>query len=502
MRTNRRTIYFLLSLLSGPAALFAGVGPFQAPVSFATGTSPRGVATGDFFGNGTQDLIVANFGSPTFIGQSTPVSFLTPQNSILQIFSPSPNGLILSATIPTASSPRGLSAFKSTAGGADDILVSAYDANLVQVFGRRSGKFVKVDEAPTLAMPVGVAAGLTRPGGAPFVVVADYGSNSISIYPVKNGKLGARTDIPVDGGPTQVAVGDLNGSGFNEIAVVCLPADKIDLLSVKSDDPSTYAALPAISLPAGSSPSDLRLADLNHDGKTDMVVSDFSTNSISIYLQQAGGTLLAQPALPTSGSHPNGLTVADLTGQGSPDIIVANRDSNTLDIFETSGLQYALSRTLKVSDDSAVTFGPVEVAALDVTGQGSVALATSHMSSNSLKVLALVATPQATPTADPRPAGGLFSQDTTYAYPNPARAGDVKFHFELPASTVVAIRVFDVTGAAVWGETLQASQTQAGSNLVDWNLTNQAGEKLASGTYIYRVTVGGQTATHKLAIIH
>jgi hypothetical protein len=494
---------FLLPLfLSAPAVLCAAVGPFQSAVSITAGTSPRGVATGDFFGNGTQDLIVANFGSPTFIGQSTPASLLSSQNSTLQIFAPSPNGLILAATIPTASSPRGLSAFKLTGAGADDILVSAYDANLVQIFGRQGGKFVKVDEAPTLNMPVGVAAGLTRAGGTPFVVVADYGSNSISIYPFKNGKLGARTDIPVDGGPTQVAVGDLGGSGFNEIAVVCLPSDKIDLLGVKSDDPSTYAALSPISLPAGSSPSDLSLADLNHDGKTDMVVSDFSTNSISIFLQQAGGTLLAQPALPTSGSHPNGLTVADLTGQGTPDIIVANRDSNSLDIFEPSGAQYALSRTLKVSADSAVTFGPVEVAALDVTGQGSLALAASHMSSNSIKVLALVATPPATPTAGPRSAGGVFSQDTTYAYPNPARGGDVKFQFQLPASSVVEIRVFDVTGAAVWGETLQASQTQAGANLVDWNLANQAGGKLASGIYIYRVTVGGQTATHKLAIIH
>jgi hypothetical protein len=502
MKAKNRYRYVALWLLSAPATLFAGVGPFQAAVSITTGTSPRGVATGDFFGTGNQELIVANFGSPTFIGQTTPVSLLGLQNSTLQIFSPSPNGLMLAATIPTASSPRGLSAFKLTAGSADDILVSAYDANLVQIFGRQGGKFVKVDEAPTLAMPVGVASGLTRPGGTPFVVVADYGANSISIYPVKNGKLGARTDVAVDGGPTQVAVGDLNGSGFNEIAVVCLPSDKIDLLGVKSDDPSTYSALPSISLPAGSAPSDLRLADLNHDGKTDMVVSDFSTNSISIFLQQPGGTLLAQPALATSGSHPNGLTVADLTGQGSPDIIVANRDSNSLDIFEASGLQYALSRTLKVSDDSAVTFGPVEVAALDVTGQGSLALAASHMSSNSVKVLALVATPQATPTADPRSAGGLFSQDTTFAYPNPARAGDVKFHFELPSSSVVEIRVFDVTGAAVWGETLQASQTQAGTNQVDWNLTNPVGRKLASGTYIYRITVGGQTATHKLAIIH
>ncbi len=238
MRNIGRYFFLFLITLSVPTVLLAGIGPFQTAVSMSAGVSPRGVATGDLFGNGTRDLIVANFGSPTFIGQSTPASLMGLQNSSIQVYVPSPNGLVLSATIPTASSPRGLSTFKLTYGQGDDIVVTAYDANLLQVFGRQNGKFVKVDEASTLNMPVGVATGLTRPGGTPFIVVADYGSNSLSVYPVKNGKLGKRTDIPVDGGPTQVAIGDLNGSGFNQIAVVCLPADKIDLLSVKSDDPS------------------------------------------------------------------------------------------------------------------------------------------------------------------------------------------------------------------------------------------------------------------------
>ncbi len=488
-----------------PKVLFAVPNPFQQVVTLNTGVSPRGVATGDVFGNGTTDLIVANFGSPTFIGQSTPASVLALGNSSIQIFVPSPNGLVSAGTIPTASSPRGLSTFKLIPGEADDILVTGYDANLVQIFGWQGEKFTQIDQAPTMNMPVGVAAGLTRPGGTPFVVVADFGTNSISIYPVKNGKLGARTDIPVDGGPTQVAVGNLSGSGFNEIAVVCLTSDKIDLLAVKSDDPSTYATLPSLSLPQNSAPSDLKLADLNHDGKTDMVVSDFSTNSITVYLQQPGGNLLPQAPVATSGSHPNGLTVADLTGQGSPNIIVANRDSNSLDIFQWSGLQFVLNQTLKVSQDSAVTFGPVEVAALDVTGQGSMALATSHMSSNSLKVLPLniTAQPASIPLGNSNlNGGGVFSAESTYCFPNPARGGDVKFTFQLPSPSVVEIRVFDITGAAVWSETLQASQTQAGTNNVDWNLTNYGGTKLASGMYVYSLTIGGQTITRKLAVIH
>jgi hypothetical protein len=502
MKINFRYLSLLSLSFLAPAVLLADPS-FQPAVSINTGVSPRGMAIGDVFGNGTKDLIVANFGSPTFIGQSTPASVLSLGNSSLQIFVPSATGLVLGATIPTGFSPRGIATLKLNS-AADDILVTDYDANLLEIYGWQGGKFTKIDQASTLNMPVGIAAGHTRPGGTPFVVVANYGSNSISVYPLKNGKLGNRTVIPTDGGPTQVAIGSLGGSQFNEIAVVCLPADKIDLFAVKSDDPSAYSPLPALSLPPGSAPSDLKLADLNHNGKTDMVVSDFSNNSIIVYLQQPNGSLLAQAPLATSGNHPNGLTVADLTGQGSPDIIVANRDSNTLDIFQWSGLQFSLSQTVKVSPEAAVNFGPVEVAALDVTGQGNMALATSHMSSNSLKVVTLDVPAKPTPTAmiSSRSNGGTFSGDTTYCYPNPARGGDVKFSFQLPSPSGVEIQVFAVTGALVWSENLQASQTQAGTNNVDWNLTNSEGSKLASGIYIYHVTVGGQSVTHKLAVIH
>ncbi len=503
MNLKPRFWTLLLLPLFAPGLLIADA-PFPQPaVSLDAGTSPRGIGTGDVFGKGTLDLVVANFGSPTFIGQSTPASLLAAQNSSLQVFAPSPGGLRLAATVPTASSPRGLSFLRPKGGDRAYILVTCYDANLLQVFGWQGGKFVKVDEAPTLKMPVGIAAGTTRRGGAPFVAVADYGADSLSLYPVKNGKLGPRTDIPMPGGPIQVAVGDLNGDGFNEVAVACMNVNKIEILTVASDDPSAYTHLETLALPDGSSPSDLRLADLNRDGKTDLVAADFSANRVLTYLQKPDGTLSAQAPLTTSGSHPNGLTVADLGGTQGPAILVANRDSDTLDIFQASGQQYQLARTLKVADDSGSGFGPVEVAVLDGEGQDGKIIVTSHMRSNTLKVLAVGGCPESTPTPSiGAPAGGYsFSQDTTYCYPNPAHGGDVKIRFDLPAPGAVSVRVFNLVGERVWSRDLGASQTQAGTNTLDWNLSNQAGQNLASGTYLCSVTAGDRTVTRKLAVI-
>jgi 6-phosphogluconolactonase (cycloisomerase 2 family) len=492
----------LLSVLPADGA----VNPFRPVSSLPTNTSPRGVAVGNVFGDGIPSFIVANFGSPTFIGQSTAATLLTPQNSNLQVFSLSPEGLDLKATIPTASSPRGLCTFDVNGSGLQDIVVTAYDAGQVQIFGWQNGQFVQVDEQPTLKMPVGVAMGWSRGNGAGLLAVADYGANSLSLFEVKNGKLGKRFDVPVDNGPTQVAIGDLKGDGGNEIAVVCLLANKIDILSQSpngiNEDLSSYRVTQVLNLPDGSMPADVKIADLNGDGKADLVTADFGTNAISVFLQQNDGTLLAQPTLSTSGSHPNGLTVGDLYKDGKREIIVANRDSDTIDVFQMNANQFQLVQTLKVSNDPETSFGPVEVGLVDA-GNGKVDLVASHMRSNSIRVLT-EDLPQPTPTpagAGVSGEGNFFSGATVYCYPNLTHDGNVAIHFSLATPLPISIQIFDMVGDLVWSKGLGPSQTQTGANVVDWQGVNQNGRSLASGLYLCSIHAGNQTVTKKIAII-
>jgi hypothetical protein len=490
--------------------LNAAVFSYQPALTVAATSSPRGVVVGNVYGRGKASLIVANFGAPTFIGQSTPASLLNPLYSNLQVFSPSLDGLKLTDTIPTASSPRGVFLFDLFNRGRLNILTTAYDSNVIQVFGWQKSQFVKLDEKPTLKMPVGVTAGLTRPGGTAYAVVTDYGTNQISIFTVEDGKLGQRVDIAVDAGPTQAAIGDLNGDGRNEIAVVCLPSNKIDLLAFRPaghvDDPATYAVTKSLALPAGSGPADLRVADVNGDGLSDLVVAGFEKNAIFIYLQQKDGSLSLASTLPISGSHPNGLTVADLNKDGQPEIIVVSRDSDLVDIFESVSGQYQLAQSLKVSDETGVSLGPVEVAVMDTTGKGGADLVTSHMRSNSIKVLSQTvseASLRSTPTpGEEADIAAPFSEKTTFCFPNPSREGKVTFNFTLLSSAAVEIKIFDLTGDLVWARNLNASETKAGVNRIPWDCTNQSGVSLASGVYLYRVTAESKVVTKKVAIIH
>jgi hypothetical protein len=483
---------------------WGGAYNFQEPVSIPTGKSPRGLVVGHFGPNPLPCLAVADFGSPTFIGQSTPQTLLLGQIGKVQVFSSSANGLSLLSEIPVGWSPRGLAAIPDGL-GQDDLLVSCYDQSILQMFRWDGVMFRKLDERSVLSQPVGVSYGTTKAGGIHFAVVAEYGANQISVMEISNGKFGIRHDYLVPAGPTQVSVGDINGDGRNEIVVACLGTGQLVILSPSStipNDLSAYTITESLSPAPGADISDFRIADLNHDGRMDLVATDFTKNNVWVYLQQKDGSLVLQPTLNTSGSHPNGLTVARMDAAELPVIVVANRDSDLLDLFQWNGSLFQLIQTLKVSSDVNTSFGPVEVAAMDSKGIGDVDLVTTHMRTNSIKVLNQILSPTLIPTPlAESPVDSRFTSQRTFFFPNPSRDGHLTLSFNLPYSQTVSLKVFDISGNLVYDQLIGSGQTQAGLNQIQWNGVNEKGARLASGLYIYKVTVGNQTVTKKFAII-
>lgn len=74
---------------------------------------------------------------------------------------------------------------------------------------------------------------------------------------------------------------------------------------------------------AGTSPSSVAIGDFNSDGKLDLVVSNFTADSISVYLGNGDGTF--QPAAVYAvGITPNSVAIGDFNGDGVPDAAVAN----------------------------------------------------------------------------------------------------------------------------------------------------------------------------------
>jgi Bacterial Ig-like domain (group 3)/FG-GAP-like repeat/FG-GAP repeat len=114
------------------------------------------------------------------------------------------------------------------------------------------------------------------------------------------------------------------------------------------------------------------VADVNEDGKPDLIVanncasSGCSNSSVSVLLGNGDGTFQAAVSYGAGGEGAQSVVVADVNGDGKPDIIVANNFSNTVSVLLGNGdgtFQAA------VNHDSG-GFEAVSAAVADVNGDG------------------------------------------------------------------------------------------------------------------------------------
>src|SRR5206468_3961229 len=79
---------------------------------------------------------------------------------------------------------------------------------------------------------------------------------------------------------------------------------------------------------AGPKPTAVALADLNGDGKPDIIVANDYGNYASVLLGNGNGSFQAQQTF-AAGSAPDAVALADFNGDGRPDVVVANNGSSS-----------------------------------------------------------------------------------------------------------------------------------------------------------------------------
>jgi uncharacterized protein (UPF0548 family) len=133
-----------------------------------------------------------------------------------------------------------------------------------------------------------------------------------------------------------VAVGDLNGDGKPDLAVAnqCVSNSNCNngVVSVLlGNGDGTFNS--AINYTAtGANSNSIAIADLNGDGHPDLTVSNQCNNpnqcsigSISIFLGNGDGTFQAAVDYASGGEYASGVALADINGDGKLDLLVANQ---------------------------------------------------------------------------------------------------------------------------------------------------------------------------------
>ena len=71
--------------------------------------------------------------------------------------------------------------------------------------------------------------------------------------------------------------------------------------------------------------------------------------------------------------------------------------------------------------------------------------------------------------------------------------------YELPEEAMVTITVYDMIGRKV--NNLVSSQQTAGYKSIQWNATNDAGQPVSAGLYLYTIQTGEFRQTKKMVLL-
>ncbi|SPE23836.1 conserved exported hypothetical protein [Acidobacteriia bacterium SbA2] len=358
-----------------------GDGTFNAAVSFAVGTGPVALTVADLNADKKMDLVVANYTASTVTillnkGTGTTVSFTQPSGS----------------PYSTSANPTSVAVADFNGDKHLDLAVGTYTGENVNVFlGSGTGTFT-AGASLAAAQPVwAVVAGDFDGDGK--LDIALGGLFEVFVYLGNGDGTFGTSGFPVPNNTGAFALLAIDINGDKKLDLITVERNGLDAnttFTVAINNTKTKGnpsfVYPGFHYAAGYQPSAIGLADFNHDGKLDAVVTNQGSNTASVLLGNGKGSFDPQVTTVTGGRQPYYMTSADFNHDKKLDLAISNASGGTtgnglVTVLQGKGNGTFTATQYQVGNQSR------GIVADDLNGDGFADLAVVNYSDNTVSVM-------------------------------------------------------------------------------------------------------------------